>query len=242
MISDALVARLGETAARDFKDLPEWELISQEQKLWQYGSTDEIRSLKFDDRFKNWTEHRAALEAGRLLLRTITRRANFLTEPYEIKAVQLARETHEAKLRAASTGSRLRQGSFLVETDRGHLRKLRLDAVDFFNYSGDTQELATAFTSGSGSATSPAAVDVFVRNISLLEHKTDAAILAAARSLPNGTVDAGAVLRGTEALLVRLTELDEEMLRERPALDVPLRESLRLAAEWADWNESHPVH
>lgn len=122
----------------------------------------------------------------------------------------------------------------MVETDGGNLRKLRLDMIDFQTFSGDTEALALAFSNGAGHPASAADMAIFLREISLLEHKTDMTVLATARRISSGTLDEDAVRRGTESLLHRLTELNGDMLRERPGLDIPLRESLRIAAAWAE--------
>jgi hypothetical protein len=46
---------------------------------------------------------------------------------------------------------------------------------------------------------------------------------------------------GLSAFLQQLAEIDGEVLRERPALDIGLRESLRLAADWADIASSKSI-
>ncbi|HEY4249288.1 MAG TPA: S41 family peptidase [Lacunisphaera sp.] len=242
-VSFSLVGKLQETATHDFNDLPEWKILETEQKLWQTSVSHEPASLNFEKRSKAWREQIAALEIARANRRAITLTNSYPTEPYEIEAATKAREIHEAKLRLASLDGRpllhrLAQGSFVVETQSGHLRKLRLDAVNFSNYSGDTAALASAFSAGSHLAVTPSAVGDFLREIALLEHKNDAAILAAAAKMSGGAASADATRNGTESLLAALAALDGEVLRERRGLDVPLRESLRLTAAWAAWKEA----
>lgn len=242
-VSVSLVGKLQQTATHDFTDLPEWKLLETEQKLRQTSVSHEPRSLNFEKRSKTWQEQNAALEIARANRRAITATNSYPTESFEIEAVTKAREVHEAKLRSASFDGRpilqrLIQGSFVVETPRGRLRKLRLDSVNFSNYSGDTAALASAFSAGSHLAVTPAAVGDFLHEVALLEHKTDAAILTAAAKLSGDAASAGAMRNGTESLLAKLVALDGEILRERRGLDVPLRESLRLAAAWSDWKEA----
>lgn len=242
-VSDPLIKTLKETAEFNFKELPEWNLQTTEQKLWQEYFSHEPRSLRFEARAGKWAEHRTTLEAARSKRRTITSENAYPTESFEIESVRKAQDIHDAKLRSSTIDGqpalhRLNQGSFVVETSNGHLRKLRLDSVDFQNYSGDTAALASAFSQASHVAVSPADVGVFLQEISLLEHKTDPAILTAAAKLSGRGADDDNTRRGTEALLARLAELDGELLRERRGLDVPLRESLRLAAAWAAENDS----
>lgn len=72
-----------------------------------------------------------------------------------------------------------------------------------------------------------------MNKVSLLDHKNENAILDLAAKITQTPLEPAAYRKGLEALLTRLTELDGEMRRERAGLDVPLREGLRLAAEWA---------
>ena len=245
LITAQLLARLNETASRNFTELPEWKLIGDEQKLVKEHNPHEARSLVLEQRMNEWTKQQSALNEVRRNRRALSASAHYPTVAYEINAVQAALQRHETMLRAvtnpvASTVPRLRQGTFRVETTQGRLRKLPLDAINFLNFCGETAALATAFSAGSGYATQAADVEIFLRQIALLEHKTDKNILAAASQISGGTLDPEAARRGTESLLLRLAEIDGDLVSDRPALDVPLRESLRLAAEWAACVE--PAH
>lgn len=246
-VSASLLVRLGEAAAAHLGDLPEWKLFQEEQKLAQWSASREARSLVLEQRETAWAAQRLAREDARRTRRELAATSSYPTQAHEIAAVRSAREVHEARLRAADRDGRpslhqLQQGSFIVETDQGRRRKLRLDGLEFQNFSGDTATLAAAFSAGAGFRASPAAIAALLGDLSLLEHKTDAAVLAAAGKLSGGTLDEDAARRGVEAMLGRMTELDGDLLRERPALDVPLRESLRLAADWADLIESNSAH
>ena len=71
--------------------------------------------------------------------------------------------------------------------------------------------------------------------LNLLEEKTGAALTACAvQAACGGKLDSAGAARGIEALALRLTELEPDLLREHSSLDVPLREALRLAADWAE--------
>lgn len=245
-VTDSLIARLRESASQNFEKLPEWKLYREEATLWKKSVTREDRSLVLNERRRQWDEHRSALETARQTRRELTAQLAYTTLPFEINAVRSAREIHEARLGLTVTGEnpalhRLRQGAFLIETGNGRFRKLRLDAINFDEFSGDAETLAEAFATGANATVSADAAGQFLSDLSLLEHKTDPAVRLAARQRFDTALSDDALRNGVDALLQRLTELNPDGLSDRPGLDVSLRESLRLAAEWADLKEATPV-
>ena len=204
--------------------------------------------MKLERRSGEWNRLLAERAARVQTRHQLAAREAYPTEPVELSLLQPARAAHEAKLRAARDRdgqpllNRLHHGRFTVETDAGHLRQLWLDGLPFGDFTADAAELATAFAKGSGFGPDPAAVRLVLQDLTLLDHRTDEAVAACfAMRMPGAQADSTAGRHGIEALLRRLTEIDEALRRERPGLDVPLREGLRLAALWAD-PPAEPVH
>ena len=238
-VSEPLLHRLHDRAETDFQALPEWALWREEQAAWQAAMRQKKFSLRLDARRSEWDKNRAEQLARLRVRRQLAAQAAFATDPLEIALLQPELAAHQAKLRAA-TGEdgktllhHLQHGMFTVETDRGHLRRLRLEAIDFREFSGNAAELAAAFSAGAGVAATPEEIRLVLQDLALLEHKTDDAVLDCfAKRIAGGKLEKTAVTLGAEALFDRVAMIDEEMLRERPGLDVPLRECLRLAADW----------
>lgn len=236
-----LQQHLQQQAAKDIAELPEWKLWRAEQKYTRELFDRTARSLNLATRQGQWAEALASFQSQQRTRRTLTAGAAFETQPLEIASAQAANDAHEAKLRLPGQPGlyRLRRSGFLVTTDRGHWREIHLAEIPAPAFLGDVDALAAAFAEGSGQPLTSAQAGRILQALDLLEHKTEAALLAAVHGITGNTLPEAAVRGGTEALLRRVTELDSEICRERAGLDIPLRQSLRLAAAWADW-VAHP--
>lgn len=240
-LPDGLLQHLRVQAGRNFQDLPEWKLWQAEQAYQQARFGRETRSLQLSVRQAEWEDSLRKYQANQAIRRELTATARYPTRPLEIASVQAALAAHEARLRALdqAAGSpvlhRLRRGAFHVETDQGRLNEIRLEDLGFTAYFGDTEGLAAAFSAGAGQPVTAAEVRRMLEAAALLQQKTDAALLETVAEVTGHKLSAAAVRAGTEAMLRRLTELDDDLKWERPGLDIPVREGQRLAAAWAAW-------
>lgn len=239
VVTEALSRRLREQAEANLTELPEWALWREEQASLQAAVEKETFSLKLDTRRQDWNEAHAKHIAQLQTRRHWTSQAAFVTEPLELALLAPAYAAHEAKLRAAKGEDgqlllhRLHHGLFTVETDKGHLRRWRLDAIRFHDFTGDVRQLADAFSLAAKTPVEPADIALVIQDLDLLEHKSDEAVLGCfTMRLARGNLDKAAITHGAEALFLQLTVINGEMVRERPGLDVTLRECLRLAADW----------
>jgi hypothetical protein len=165
----------------------------------------------------------------------------------EIASVQAAYAAHQARLREIDPGSdhpllhRLRRNAFFVETDGGRLREIPLENLGVTAFYGDTATLAEAFSAAAGKTITDGDARRILEELALIEHPDETTLLAAAGRIAGRDASDPTVRAGTEALLARLCTLDGEMTRERPALDIPMREGQRLAADWAGWLAAAPT-
>lgn len=237
----ALLQSLRDRAAQDFQKLPEWDLWRKEQNYQQAQFARETYVLQLDARRKEWAGVLTEFQALQRVRRSLTAVAAYPTRPLEIAGVQAAYAAHETRLRSLGESTRspflhrLRRTEFFVETDQGRLRGIPLDSINSTAFQGDAEALAEAFASAAGHPLPAADARRILEELGLLEHPSENTLLEAVGLITGRSPSDPAVRSGTEALLRRLTELDGEMRRERAGLDIPLRESQRLAAAWAGW-------
>jgi len=234
-LTDGMRRSLETLAAEDIASLPEWKLWSRER----LQDDHHIRSLNRVTRSKAWEKTLDELKDARQARRELSEKAAFATQPLEVPGVKAALEAHQGKLRALQPVGgrpplhRLYQGTFLLETDQGRLRDLRIQDIDILSLLGDSDTLAEAFSKGSGQPVTPAQLRAMLEQLALLEKKTGEAMRPVTAQFVPHDPDSSAARRGIEAMLLRITELEPQLREERPGLDIPLRESLRLAARWA---------
>lgn len=227
-----LLERLRDRARADLASLPEWQLWRDEAEL-----RDRLRPAKRSLRLAVRADEHAADQARREELRR-TRRALAASAAPSLEAVELAmiaagRAASDAALRAHPATSSFAVA--MVETDKRRARKLRASQVDFSRFSGDTAALAEAFARGAGRAVDPGAIGGALREFIL---QTERSPLTWRRCFSGRLTEpdwsAEQIDRGLAALLAALPEIDPELKREHVALDIPLREALRLAAAWSE--------
>jgi hypothetical protein len=167
-------------------------------------------------------------------------------ESIDLPSTAAAKSAHDERLRALLGDrtprplARVEGGGFVVETNGGHLRRLRWSSFHFPRYNGLSAELADAFNSGAGTDLDRDNIGVIIAELSLLEHPNDYnAFDVVAANMPAGMPTAS-IHAGIDAMLAKILEIDPDHQAERWTFDVPLREAVRTAAAWAV-QESEPV-
>lgn len=227
---DAL-QRLRDRTRDDLEKLPEWKLWRGEAEL-----RDSLQPARRSLQLAARTSARAAERARREELRR-TRRALAAGEALACDAVDLPAiaTAHTASNDALRAHPATSFAAIVVETEAHRARKLRASQVDFTRFSGDSAALAAAFASGAGRSPEPALVGEALRDFALQTERSPVAWRSCFRTrLAAPEWSDEQIERGLAALLRALPDIDPELKRERAALDIPLREALRLAVTWAD--------
>ena len=246
-ITAPLLSQLLLFSKDNIRNLPEWSLWLREQELFDRLTAKTERSLLQKVRLAEHIDAEEKLASLRIERRKLGRDVVFATEPIEIATVQTTIEAHRSRLATLTTASdslglyHLEQGAFIIKTEIGTLRRLWLDQIDYRSFLGDSDSLAAAFSSGSGQTVTSAQMYHALQLLSLLEEHTEPQVLKCLAFDETIKADPIAIRKGFEAMLLRMVEIDGELRRHRPALDVQLREGLRLTARWADTLTTPPA-
>lgn len=223
------------------KSLPEWDVKrrSYEAAARLAGRTD--FSVQLARRQREQTEVEDEMNLIWRDLWALSSEA-YVEESIEIAAVRKVADGHERLSRsrmgdgAYRNSGWLRGNRFLIEDASGRVREARIEQVDFRRYLRDASSLADVFTEAATLAISSDAMETVLRELDLIERMSDYALLSCfARGIEAASsvgADDSRVKQGAEAVLRRLTQIDPTLLRTRPIIDVGLRESMRVAADW----------
>lgn len=240
-IPAGLVETLRATAGADVAALPEWKLWCDEEKSWHEQEGQTVFDLRKDEREQLLAADYTAYAAREATRRKLSATDRWPTQAFDLAMLAPDQAAHEAKLRALKTADgtspahHLVGDAFFIENEAGRLEDVSLEQFDFRRYYGDAETLAAAFGAGAGRSVAPGDVRAALIELQLLEVRTgDAALAVLNQRVANGALAAEQLRAGTERLLDRAVELDGGFRAERPRLDVPLRECLRLALAWAD--------
>jgi len=245
IVTDLLRAALQNKTAENLKTLPEWSLWTREETLVGKLTTAKTHILQMKARQREWSTDKAQLESYRNERRVLAGTSAFPVRSVEIAAVQTAIDAHRAHLGALTGGNgssslnHLDRGAFITRTTENLLRQIWLDQINFNRSSGDADVLANVFAQASGVPATAAEFGVVLESIALLDQKNDAAVTACfAEHLKFANTDRAALVKGIDAVILRIVELDGDLCAPRPRLDIPLREALRTAAVWADFSSA----
>jgi len=246
-ITPALCDQLRQHTEDNVRKLPEWSLWQREEKFYDDLANNRSHTLQFSKRLTEYTEAENKMAALRSERRKLAGEIGYATETIEIASVKNAINAHRAHLASLLAGTneaslnRIEHDAFIFKTEKGMLRRIWLDQFEFDRFFGDSEPLAAAYSTGSGQPMTAAQMRQILKTLALLEEHTEQNIFKCfAPPAPHET-DLVATRKGLEAMLLRVTEIDAELLRHRPALDVQVRESLRIATAWADTLETPAV-
>lgn len=238
-----LVARAHERLATR----PEFQLAKAEQALRATRDRDEWgRSLAaaraaqeaFEDEWGRLRrEHRALAVADAIDAVT-------WIDVAEVAVVEGVHQQHlrEDPLRdGAPRMNRLHRGVFHATRPDGVIVELWLGRIPFQDFVRDTAELAQAVSAATGApVTADEIADLLRALAAVRERDIDAEVLACARRCLAATAwDDATVRRGIDALLMRICALDPAVTRPEAIGDFPLREALRIVADWVEVAPGH---
>ena len=237
-VDAALIERMNAKVAERAATLEEWELRRRYAEMVERWREQKEISVQLERRRKERAEYEAERVAVWRRARELEMSEGYRAEALTIDAVRQVEAAHRTLAR-----ERLREGAdaragwlagnrFFVEGDDGVVREVRLDRMGFRAYVGEAAVLAAEYAAATGRGMTESAMADVLRGLERVEGFSEAAVI---ESFRRGSEDADTaeVRRGAEAVLRKLTEIDRGLLPGRTMLDVGLRESLRLTAEWA---------
>ena len=250
VVTDDLLSRLRAASLARIHDLPEFALQKRAIEFHRQGWTREEWSLQLDARRReraNDDQTRAALRKERQELEA---QLAYPTESVDLPVVADAERIHQAALRART----LPDGSSCVNhffwnvfyyelSPGGRIREIRVDALDFEACTLNRAPLAAAWTRATNMPLADGQVAAILADLKRRSRTPDEApeIPAVFRKQTGTDVSDRMLAAGMDAFFKQAIELDGEVLRERPGLDVSLRESVRIAADWARLQPESPL-
>jgi carboxyl-terminal processing protease len=246
-ITPQLCAQLRLRTEGNIGKLPEWSIFQREKEFYENLMTSGSHSMQLQKRQAEQSEIENKGAALRSERRKLASALVYSTETIEIESVENAiavHRNHLASLTLASGESalnHLEHGGFIYKTDKDLFRRLWLNQIEYARFLGDAEPLAAAFTSGSGLSKTPEQMYKTLQALSLLEEPAEHTVLACFTLEPSAKPDPVAVRKGVEAVLLRMTEIEGDFRRHRAALDVQLRECLRITADWSELLASPPA-
>lgn len=248
-LTPELLAKLKAAAAERVGTWAEFALRRRNRELARKMTADEDISLRLSRRVEQRDTIDRDYESLRRELLTFVASSAYRFEEIELPAVQQARAEHAKFVHARATKDgganpgQLWGATYFYETSPGHLRDIRLSEFSFRRQALNADTLAPVIAAASGLTTEPTAVASALRSIATVEDLTaDIVVGRMTEALhADKADDAPHVRAGVDAMLGRMVESSPSLRYRGPAIDVGLREALRVAADWSAEDRSSPA-
>ncbi|PTY06874.1 hypothetical protein DB347_09725 [Opitutaceae bacterium EW11] len=241
LVNSALLSALVGGATRRAKELPELALWREIRSLTERRlAAASVRSLRVEERRK---DHETELDQRRELRKRYLSQASadaYQEEAVELRSISEAQERHQRALRSRKCAdgrpwvNGVHRGIVVFER-AGKVVEVDLRRIDYTRAADDMDTLVTAWKGATGVIASRTDISRCLAELSLLvEEGWDFGDLLRPFSGCRSTVPAEATFRaGVEAVCLCLARNEEERLRCSAGFDIPAREAVRVAAEWA---------
>ncbi len=242
VVTDDVLGRLRAASSARIRDLPEFALQKRAIEFRRAWWTRRELSLLLDVRRRERAgedQTRAALRKERQELEA---QLACPTSSIDLAVVAENDRIHQAALRART----LPDGSSCVNhffwnvfyyelSPGGRIREVGVNSLDFDALAADPGSLAAAWKRATSLPLADGQVAAILADLRRRSRTPDEAtdIPAIFRQQTGPEIAALVLAAGMDAFFKKAIELDGEVLREHPGLDVSLRESLRIAADWA---------
>ena len=241
-LTPALLQTLRTRTAERLAALPEFALRQRWLAFYREVSGETALALPLEQR----RQQAAARETQRNELRAerlrIGAQSAFPAERIDLALVAAARDAHQSALRHRRTlggepcANRYDRGVFYHQAEGGPIRAIPLAALDLADCRAAAATLAEAWTTATGISLQVDQVKALLADLAHQREFPDPAVdlPALMRRQLAQPLDGAALAAGLTAFVRAALVADGDQLRDLPLLDTSLRESLRLAADWAE--------
>lgn len=242
-LTPELLQSLRTRTAERLASLPEFALRQRWIAHYAERWSNTALALPLEERRRQENEQQERLNALRRDQRQLGEQLAFPHERVDLAIVAGTRETHQQILRdrhladGAPCANRYDHGIFYYpDPDNGKIHAIPVAALDLEDCRAAAVALAEAWTAATGISLDAVRVRAILADLAHQREYPDPGVDVPAlfRRHCADPLDESQLTTGLTAFFRAAIEADGDLLRDLPQLDISLRESLRLAADWAE--------
>jgi carboxyl-terminal processing protease len=240
-IDERLLAELSQRSSHRQETLAEFDLQHREMGWRGELIEQEVFSLNLAQRETDKVERETMSRAFEEERKRLGRELAITSDAVELKVAAEQEALHQAKLRETPLpdgkprANRLFQKVFYYQAEPGEkIHEIWVEYVDYDDMLQHTAELAQTYGEALGGTITEAQMDTILRRLKNEDRLTHFNVLAPFRDVLGADFAEAELEAGLAAFFRKMIELDEDILRDRPVLDVHLRESMRIVSDWID--------
>lgn len=203
-------------------------------------------SLNLEERRRQREEDRAFAEAMRGRSQELAR-DNFPREEVKLEVSRLTDEAHQETLRTSllpngmpRAGQVFQKVFYYLHPETGDIREVWIERVDYAAARKHAEELARVLSEVTGAAIPEESMSAMLQHLENADRTTEFQIEATMERFLGEHAPKPALIDALPTFYSRIVELDPSNLGDHQELDIPLREGLRIVADWLDVIASPP--
>ena len=131
------------------------------------------------------------------------------------------------------------QKVFYYETDQdGDIKEVWIENFDFEKLLKDSEAIAQLLSLESSNPIEVSDIEDLLQSLKTAETSDELNVEKAFQAYIGNTLSKELIDSLIPKFFLKLIELDPDILLERPALNIPLRESLRIVSDWIDYENT----
>jgi len=228
-------------------ELPEFELF-QRELAWRDALADKNEfSLNLNVRRKEKETNREMRNNFENARRDLSQSLGFDAHSVSLAVSEHQEEVHQQKLRETPLPNgqprmnQFYQKVFYYEPEpNGKIEEVWVEYIDYEDALAHAAELATAFSQEADVEVTETEMRTILQHLRNADRANEFIPAQFFARVLGDKIAPEQIDAGLPAFFRRIVELDEDILRDRPILDIHLRESLRIVNDWIELTAAEP--
>lgn len=247
LVDDAFLSELRERSFARQESLKEFDFYKREVQWRKELIEKDHYSLNLESRRAEKTateELKDAFEAER---KDLHRELGYESEPLKLTAAEEKERSHQEQLRETplpngmARANHFFQKVFYYEEEPGSkIEEIWVEYIDYEELLGDAADLASTFSEASGLEVDGKTMKTILQHLKNADRGSEFVPIRFFQEVLGDEAEAEQIEAGLSPFFHRIVELDEDILRDGPILDIHLRESLRIVNDWIELASADP--
>lgn len=239
LVKDSLMQELVQKSQQRQGTLPEFEFLKKNVAWFKERHEQKTVSLNLEERRKEKEEIEKMRDYFEEERNRLSHELKYEVETVDLDITEEKELAHQEKLHSTPLpngkprANQFYQKVFYYQSPEDkEIHEIWVEYLDYDKAIDETGSVAEVLTGASGLEISPAQAGEILLRFKNLDRGADFDVLNPFRNVLGEELDEQAILQAMPAFFTRMVELDPDILLDRPKLDIPLRESLRIVRDW----------
>lgn len=247
LVDEPFLAELRERSQARQESLPEFDFYKREVEWRKQMIEKDVYSLNLELRRAEKAKIESTRDAFEKERKSLRKRLGFEAEAVELTVAEKKEKSHQKKLRETplpngmARANHFYQKVFYYQEEPGSkIEEIWVEYIDYEEVLEDAEELAQVFSEASGIEVGAEKMHTILQHLKNADRGSAFVPMHFFGEVLGDAADPDAIRAGLSPFFRRIVELDEDILRDRPVLDIHLRESLRIVNDWIALASNEP--